>query len=367
MSSQQNNRIPYMLHYICGFVLLTSSESFTLQRWNYMYYAPTTPPTVQNRQSTAPGLFMIYAPPGSGYHRPEDEESMLPSTYDPMMEYPGTMRPGTTPENMPFSDLPIADSDPDPVPWPHFQQIEWHHKWDPPHEAALEMEEFIEQQGRWATPEMEAAMRAGVRQGIRDRQEKEAAEKKRDSWVITDDDDEDDPPNTDNIELGDGMYGSIGSAVVDAMTAEAVRPKAESEEEQESTEVEEDTGSSSMDDDLDSFLLDLGLDADVEMEDDTDSSGSKSVAADDDAEEEDAGTTLDLLSDDGDVTATINVDADDDLDLGLDDDDDLDGDDGVEVPLDAFGDDNDTLNGEDIFDEGGFDFDDGDFDAGDVW
>ena len=42
----------------------------------------------------------IYAPPGSGYQTPEDEPNMLPDTYEPMMEYPGTMRPGRCPENM---------------------------------------------------------------------------------------------------------------------------------------------------------------------------------------------------------------------------------------------------------------------------
>ena len=90
---------------------------------------------------TRSSLFMIYAPPGSGYSRVEDEESELPDSYIPMMEYPGTMRPGRTPENMPFHDLPIADSDPDPVPWPHFQEIEWHHRWDPPHPHPIPMEE----------------------------------------------------------------------------------------------------------------------------------------------------------------------------------------------------------------------------------
>ena len=63
-------------------------------------------------------------PPGSGYAGPDYEIDELPKSYEPMMEYPGTMRPGRTPENMPFHDLPIGDDDPDPVPWPHFQQIE---------------------------------------------------------------------------------------------------------------------------------------------------------------------------------------------------------------------------------------------------
>lgn len=63
------------------------------------------------------------------------------------------------------------------------------------------------------------------------------------------------------------------------------------------------------------------------------------------------------------------MDGDDDgLDLGLDEDDEIAGDGGVStVPLEDFGDDSDSLDGEDIFDDGGFDYDDGDFDAGDVW
>ena len=89
-----------------------------------------------------------------------------------MLEYPGTMRPGRTPENMPYHDLPGLDiTDDDPVPWPHFQEIEWHHKWEPPHESALAMEEFIEVQGRWASVEEEAEMRMGMRRGVRERRE----------------------------------------------------------------------------------------------------------------------------------------------------------------------------------------------------
>ena len=66
----------------------------------------------------------LVPPPGSGYAGPEYEINEMPDSYEPMMEYPGTMRPGRTPENMPFHDLPIGDDDPEPVPWPHFQQIE---------------------------------------------------------------------------------------------------------------------------------------------------------------------------------------------------------------------------------------------------
>jgi hypothetical protein len=67
------------------------------------------------------------------------------------------------------------------------------------------------------------------------------------------------------------------------------------------------------------------------------------------------------------TTAMINVDDDSDLEFGLDDDDDID--DGVDtVPLDDFND-SENLDTEDVFDDGGFDFDDGDGggDGGDSW
>jgi hypothetical protein len=307
----------------------------------------------------------MFAPPGSGYAGPDEDEWTLPDTYQPLMEYPGTMRPGRTPENIPFSDLPIADDDPDPVPWPHFQQIEWHHHWEPPHPHPGDMEDFIELNGRWATPEMEAQMQAGIRQGVRERQEKQATQQ-RDAWVITDDEEDNkDLP----IELGEGMFGRLGSSAEEAITAEAVRPKALDE-----VIEEEEDDDTSMEDDLDSFLFDLGLDAEVDLDlEDISTKKPFALAAPDDLDlegpdddEDDGPSTLDLLSDSGDITATINVDADDDdMELGLDEEDADDG--GSEVPLDDFEDDNDILAGEDIFDDGGFDYDEGDFDAGDVW
>lgn len=311
---------------------------------------------------------MIYAPPGSGYARPEDETSELPDSYEPMMEYPGTMRPGRTPENMPFHDLPIADTDPDPVPWPHFQQIEWHHRWDPPHPHPVPMEEFIEQQGRWATPEMEAAMRAGNRRDARRRREMEE-ESKRDNLIMDDDEDDIDEPQ----DLGDGMFGQLGSAADQAMTAAATSPNRRAEDDVPLVDDDEDG-------DFGDFLLDLGLDT---FDDETDSAediddvgkpvmrrpptpapkakitGLEDVVIgdDDDDDAEDIPMT--------DMTASIDVDEDDDMDLALDDEDDL-NDDGVStVPLEDFGD-NDSLDTEEFFDDGGFDFDDGDFDGGDV-
>lgn len=326
-----------------------------------------------NTVSRRPTFLSIVAPPGSGYAGREEETSTFPATYEPMMEYPGTMRPGRTPENMPFQDLPIGDNDPDPVPWPHFQQIEWHHRWDPPHEHPIPMEDFIDQHGRWATPEMEAAMRAGVRRDVRERRQEEETDKQ--SYIITDDDDDELSaalnPDPEPIPLGDGVFGKLGSAADQALTAAAVDPANQGKKEDEDDDVEEDG--------LDDFLLDLGLD--MELEDDQDSTP-KAKGGDNKSDGDDTVFALDLNADDddtdgeervsltassgGDTTTTINVDEDDAIGIGIDDEE-LEGD---TIPLNDFNDDSDALDTEDIFDEGGFDFDDdfgGDMDGGDMW
>eukprot|EP00980_Cylindrotheca_fusiformis_P021357 scaffold8240_cov133-Cylindrotheca_fusiformis.AAC.2 len=313
-------------------------------------------------------LSMVYAPPGSGYARPEDEQSELPDTYEPMMEYPGTMRPGRTPENMPFHDLPIADSDPDPIPWPHFQQIEWHHKWEPPHPHPIPMEEFIEQEGRWATPEMEAAMRAGNRRDARQRREMQE-EQKRETLIMDDDDDDDDQERPQD--LGDGVFGKLGSAADEAITAAATSPDRDVDEAAEENVADDDER------DLDDFLLDLGLDSfDDEPEAEAEEivkppatkppvrAGLEDVLIADDDEDD---TSPEASGTSADVTESIDVDDDDDLDLGLDEEDDLTSDGVSTVPLEDFSD-NDGLDTENFFDDGGFDYDSGgDFDGGDDW
>jgi hypothetical protein len=325
--------------------------------------------------SSSSSALWIYAPPGSGYARPEDEEDVLPLTYEPMMEFPGTMRPGKTPENVPFQDLPIGDSDPDPVPWPHFQQIEWHHQWDPPHDHPIPMEEFIDLQGRWATPEMEAAMRAGVRQSVRERREMEESEQR--DTIITDDADDDAEENDEPVALGDGIYGQLGSDADKALTAAATAPPVEGAAEETETAVEEETG----DDGLDDFLLDLGLDLDLDLDSSGSGSGTddtpkdnKGPAATSSADKKPA--TQDELEDDDDdededvssSTTSKAIEVDDDIE---DDIEDLESDGADTVPLEDFGgDDSDQLDTEDIFDEGGFDYDEGeggDFDGGDSW
>lgn len=314
-------------------------------------------------------LFII-APPGSGYARPEDEVSELPDSYEPMMEFPGTMRPGRTPENMPFHDLPIGDDDPDPVPWPHFQQIEWHHRWDPPHPHPVPMEEFIEQQGRWATPEQEAEMRSTTRKASRKRREAVDAKKREDQPLIMDDD-EDDPMEILPQDLGEGIFGKLGSTDDEKITADATSPDREDATVDEDEDLEDEGG-------LDDFLLDLGLDTLGEDDEDGEdgdfeetpvasapkpkpsvTQGLEDVMIAGDAEDD---TMVEEVNVDLEVTASIDVDDDDDLDLGLDEEDELD--DSLEVPLEDFGD-GDNLDVDDFFDDGGFDYDDGDFGDGD--
>lgn len=348
-----------------GLVAPCAVDGFSvLSRSAFVPFAGNTCKTIRSRSAWS----MIYAPPGSGYATPEDEKSELPDSYEPMMEFPGTMRPGRTPENMPFHDLPIADTDPDPVPWPHFQQIEWHHRWDPPHPHPIPMEEFIEQQGRWATPEMEAAMRAGNRRDARRRREMEE-EQKQGNLIVDDDEDDPDEPQ----DLGEGMFGQLGSAADLAITSATVSPE---------TEVDDTLDDDEDDGDMGDFLLDLGLDSfdDDEQGDEVDGDSkiaSKKISTsaqrtgledvliggdDDDEGLEDGNISSD-------VTASIDVEEDDEMDLGLEEDEDLTDDGGVStVPLDEDFDglDNDGL--ENIFDDGGFDYDDGDgFDGGDSW
>jgi hypothetical protein len=335
----------------------------------------------KNALPSASKLSMIFAPPGSGYATSEDETSELPDSYEPMMEYPGTMRPGRTPENAPFHDLPMGDTDPDLIPWPHFQQIEWYHRWDPPHPHPIPMEEFIEQQGRWATPEMEAEMRAGVRRDVRQRKEMEEEQKRETLIMDDDDDDESDEPQ----DLGDGVFGQLGSDADMAITAAATTstgaaPGTETGETVEATDEEDAAG-------FDDFLLDLGLDFDedddskAEVEEEAPRTPRpppakvpledvEIVDADDDDDSDDNAPEVTVGgADGGDVTSSIEVDDDDELDLGLDEEDDM-TDGGVStVPLEDFDSDSDGADSESFFNDGGFDYDDGDFDSdgGDTW
>lgn len=281
------------------------------------------------------------------------------------MQYPGTMRPGMTPENIPYQDLPLGDADPDPVPWPHLQQIEWHHRWESPPDYLPEMEDFIEMQGLWATPEFEASMRAGTKRSLQKRQEHMEAEKRQ--TIITDDADDtafDDGSNEDGVPVGleGGMFGQSGN------TAKAAR-------DQRSEVPEEDPNKG-----LDDFLLDLGLDLDLDLDEDPNdassrkdrsvrkgsqgASGVSTLAIDDIEEEDDAGDEIDIETQ---SAAAVTVDDETETALGLDEDDDNDADDDVDGSRNEsedFGD-SDALDNEDLFGDGGFDFDGGDFEAAD--
>ena len=344
-------------------------------------------------------LGMVYAPPGSGYTEPEDETSYYPDTYEPMMEYPGTMRPGRTPENQPFSSLPIQDTDPDPVPWPHFQEIEWHHQWGAPHEHAIPMEEFIEMENRWATAEEEAAMRAGVRRNVRERREMEELENASTNLILDDDDDDDEEDNDDDgtkLDLGEGVVNVLARA--DAVTTKTNNNVASS------TDDDDD------DDDDDDFLLDLGLDSDEKDDDDNDDepafrtddnspegllnamqSMMDAVGQGDDDNDDDNDLVPDDVDDDLDLDLDLglldDVDVDDDDDDSskgddddltsltmLDDDDDNTSDNDEEeddqmVPLDDMIGSEDADDMGDSFDDGGYDIDDFEYDndGGDMY
>ena len=377
-------------HHVHSFTIVPTTTTITNKSGIYLGSLITSRRIPQSRH-------YMFPPPGSGYASSSEDykenyPSEMPSTYEPMMAFPGTMRPGKTPENMPFQDLPIADDDPDPVPWPHFQQIEWHHRWSqPPHEHPGTMEDFIDTLGRWATPQQEAAMRAGVRRDLRQRQE--VADNERRDTIITDDDDDDDEDGFDDdfedkdepVALGDGIFGKLGSDADRAATAAAVSPDAIRTTTGPTTATDTDDDGAGIDDlfaddDLDDFLLDLGLD--TELDEDATVPDVSSIAGVggvmDDDDDIDMDPMLDIVggadgkssSDAGGgiglgVTPAFSMDNEDDF-VDIDDDDD----DSVStVPLEDFGD-GDNLDVEDIFDEGGFDYDDGDYGGGndgDVW
>lgn len=301
---------------------------------------------------------MVYAPPGSGYYRPEDEAGALPQTYDPMMEYPGTMRPGRTKENQPYSSLPISDTDPDPVPWPHFQEIEWHHQWTPPHEHPIPMEDFIEMEGRWASAEVEAEMRVGARRGVRERRELEEIEKSSSNFILDDDDDDDEEGDESRLDIGKGVEMIIGSKSSNVEAKKGKPPtKTSTTTAPPFSETEDD----------DDFLLDLGLDdLDMDMKGTPEGRGivedgvedvSSSQTMDDDL-------SLDLKFDDFDLDFTDESTDADDINLNIAGDLDADATE-EDVQLDEYVG-NEDMADDDSFDDGGYDvgYDFDDYDSG---
>jgi len=271
----------------------------------------------------------------------------FPTTYIPMLEYPGTMRPGRTPENMPYHDLPnLGIDDPDPVPWPHFQEIEWHHHWDPPHVQALAMEDFIELQGRWASVEEEAEMRMGMRRGVRERREMEelasgksgattgsGAQGGAQQMVIMDDDEEDEEGEGENdgsdiVGLGEGVEALL-------KTAADMRGSEEAASASGSVADDDEDGS-------DDFLLDLGLGGD----DETDETEAEETAGDD---EDDLDLDFSLGLDDDEDDAEGDAEEDEEAIDNYDDDEE-------DITLDDFTKKEDGVGDGDGLDDGGFDY-----------
>mmetsp|Transcript_26349 Transcript_26349/g.32473 ORF Transcript_26349/g.32473 Transcript_26349/m.32473 type:complete len:402 (-) Transcript_26349:39-1244(-) len=367
--------------------LLPSSKSFITKLRQLHDTTESTKITSTSTSLRTSTQINLRPPPGSGYFEEEEEQSFFPDTYEPMMEYPGTMRPGRTPENQPYSSLPIQESDPEPVPWPHFQEIEWHHNWGSPHEHPIPMEEFIDMQGRWATAEMEAEMRAGARRGVRERRELEEATKAA-SFILDDDDEDDDEDDEEEagtkLELGEGVDALIGAAAAVSSDASSSRSKKEAAKVDDDDEEEEEDD----DDDGDSFLLDLGLDEvddsdDIDDDDDTEDNGEEpAFATGDDSSEGilEAMQSIIDAGDDGEIDETLDdsVDGIDFNELGLnfdedgDDEDDA-GDGGGNGDFVIMDDDDMTIDNEDLtlddmignedmgadddFDDGGFDYD----------
>mmetsp|Transcript_17990 Transcript_17990/g.36764 ORF Transcript_17990/g.36764 Transcript_17990/m.36764 type:complete len:413 (-) Transcript_17990:50-1288(-) len=376
-----------------GACLISSAwfcQGFSINNSNMIYgRTQFSQPTISRNEHVARHRLQplhVFAPPGSGYVGPdpdyEDDPFLSPSdikqisppafpdTYEPMLEYPGTMRPGRTPENMPYHDLPgLGIDDPNPVPWPHFQEIEWHHMWDPPHEQAVAMEEFIENEGRWASVEEEAEMRMGMRRGVRERREMEEMGKLGggsgdNAMVIMDDDEEEEGDVPSMMGLGDGVEALLGKR--DEVGKSDGRSKKLEEDEDDYEGDEED-------DDGADFLLDLGLGGNMDDDEDSSAKNKKPSAKKQvpkmkaqDEEEDHVDAELDFDEDDDD---DLNLDFELGFDLDDDDETSYDLDDDDEDDDADFNDDDDELTIEELnarddggddddFDDGGFDYDD---------
>jgi len=377
-------------------------------------HSTTNVPTAFHKYTPSPHTFGVvqysstklhmFAPPSSGYSTPDEEESALPETYEPTMEYPGTMRPGRTPENMPLHDLPIGDNDPDPIPWPHFQEIDWYHTWGAPHPHPIPMDEFIELHGRWATLEDEAEMRKDARRGVRER--REAQEKEKTSHQVMDDTDDDDDITA--RDLGEGVQDFLSNVGEEAKKkAGAIDAEVEEGDDDDDNAGEKggddedgdtlavlDEEEEEDDEEEDDFLLELGLDMDG---DDDDNNEDADTVNDDDGNEpafssEDDDSSSDLLRamqglidmdkeedvdvDDDGIVLPEDDDGDLDMSLNFNDDNDVNDDDNEAevkvVPIENL-DENDELDDHDDitfdddnqYDDGGFDLDvDNDFEGG---
>ncbi|CAM9717402.1 unnamed protein product [Chrysoparadoxa australica] len=99
-------------------------------------------------------------PPGSSPHHPTNlEKSGVESNaypdYEPLQGYTGTCKPGTTPENAPFSELDMSMR----IPEPQLRELPFHRINEIAHKAPEGLMEFVQRLGRWDNEDFEATAR----------------------------------------------------------------------------------------------------------------------------------------------------------------------------------------------------------------
>eukprot|EP00934_Nitzschia_sp_Nitz4_P002582 Nitzschia sp. Nitz4//scaffold253_size28098//20773//21501//NITZ4_008145-RA/size28098-processed-gene-0.58-mRNA-1//1//CDS//3329544312//2572//frame0 len=156
----------------------------------------------------------LFAPPGSGYAGPDDDICLLPKTYIPTMEYPGTMRPGRVPSSYPYHDLPMDNIEEDNIPWPYLMEIDFHHRWQPEFPAPQVMDGSDGSFGQAVvTAESEAALRIHNRYYSRRERDRDELMRKEVRLIVDDEDDTEyvsSEPSSDNIKAVVGRVFGIG-------------------------------------------------------------------------------------------------------------------------------------------------------------
>jgi len=96
---------------------------------------------------------LYYRPRRSwNYQGVEDEYSAFPE-YRPIPGAPGTTPATSEPEDNPIEELPDAHT----IVFPHFQEIDYHVKWGPNHDAFLDYDDLLQGFGHWGEDEEEDA------------------------------------------------------------------------------------------------------------------------------------------------------------------------------------------------------------------
>ena len=87
------------------------------------------------------------------YIQPDDPRLFedIPPDYKPDMSHPGTLKPGTVPENSPFYDLPKEI----PHRTPNFQEVPFHIRWPAPHPASQPIIDWLGDMGHLMSDEEE--------------------------------------------------------------------------------------------------------------------------------------------------------------------------------------------------------------------